>query len=426
MKQNFVRRHSRWYELLLFNAWVRMLGGCVLVVFVPCWLNWGTALNLRHLHPVQINTIITSATGFVASFIILQKLKTFPGTRALPFIMPTVLATWLTVFSVLLFLREETYSRPVLLGSFSLTLAWEFVGYFLAKRYKQPKLALVPFGRALELADVPQAETTILEKPDLGDRRYDGIVADLHGEILPQEWERFLAHCTLARIPVYHTQRVIESLTGRVKVDRLSENIFGSLQPSIIYSTIKRFIDCILAIILLPIFIPIFFITAISIKIDSKGSIFFLQKRIGYRGKEFIMYKFRSMKTNSYGKNFTICTEDPRITRVGSFIRKYRIDELPQILNILKGEMSFIGPRPESLELSTWYEKEIPFFSYRHVVRPGISGWAQVSQGYAAEIKGVGQKLQYDFYYIKHFSLWLDLLIVAKTIRTICTGFGAR
>ena len=117
---------------------------------------------------------------------------------------------------------------------------------------------------------------------------------------------------------------------------------------------------------------------------------------------------------------------DPRITKVGKFIRKFRIDELPQIFNILIGQMSFIGPRPESLELSMWYELDVPFFSYRHVVRPGISGWAQVEQGYAAEVDGMNVKLEYDFYYIKHFSFWLDTLITFKTIKTILTGFGAR
>jgi lipopolysaccharide/colanic/teichoic acid biosynthesis glycosyltransferase len=132
------------------------------------------------------------------------------------------------------------------------------------------------------------------------------------------------------------------------------------------------------------------------------------------------------MYIDKQGKGFTQGEDDPRITRIGKFIRKFRIDELPQIFNILLGQMSFIGPRPESLELSMWYEMDVPFFSYRHVVRPGISGWAQVEQGYAAEVDGMKVKLEYDFYYIKHFSFWLDILITFKTIKTILTGFGAR
>jgi lipopolysaccharide/colanic/teichoic acid biosynthesis glycosyltransferase len=123
--------------------------------------------------------------------------------------------------------------------------------------------------------------------------------------------------------------------------------------------------------------------------------------------------------------HFTI-DGDPRVTRLGAVLRRFRIDELPQIWNIVRGDMSWIGPRPEARALAEWYEDQIPFYSYRHIVRPGISGWAAVNQGNVAEIDAATAKLQYDFYYIKHFSLWLDLLIVAKTVHTVLTGFGAR
>ncbi|QHD94453.1 exopolysaccharide biosynthesis protein [Proteus terrae subsp. cibarius] len=168
--------------------------------------------------------------------------------------------------------------------------------------------------------------------------------------------------------------------------------------------------------------LPLLIITAILIKLDSKGPVFYNQQRMGYRDNPFKMYKFRSMRTDLNGKGFTSGTDNPRITRVGKFIRKFRIDEISQFLNVLKGEMSIIGPRPESLELSNWYEKEVHFFAYRHIVRPSITGWAQVTRGYAAEVDGMNLKLQYDFYYIKHFSFWLDVLVVLKTIRTIVTG----
>jgi lipopolysaccharide/colanic/teichoic acid biosynthesis glycosyltransferase len=178
--------------------------------------------------------------------------------------------------------------------------------------------------------------------------------------------------------------------------------------------------------LLFPIFIIILLIFSLWIKLDSKGTVFFSQKRMGYRGKVFTMYKLRSMYIDKYGTGFTGEKEDPRITKVGKIIRKFRIDELPQIINVLKGDMSFIGPRPESFELSKWYEKDVPFFAYRHIVRPGLSGWAQVNQGYAAEVDGMNIKLEYDFYYIKNFSFWLDVLIAFKTIRILTTGFGAR
>ena len=118
--------------------------------------------------------------------------------------------------------------------------------------------------------------------------------------------------------------------------------------------------------------------------------------------------------------------KDGRITKVGQSLRKLRIDELPQIINVLRWEMSWIGPRPEAQVLSVWYTSEIPFYRYRHVVKPGISGWAQVNQGHVAEIGEVHAKLHYDFYYIKYFSPWLDVLIFFRTIKTILTGFGSR
>lgn len=144
---------------------------------------------------------------------------------------------------------------------------------------------------------------------------------------------------------------------------------------------------------------------------------------MGYRGNVFTLYKFRTMTTEfdttqSERDRAITQDDDRRITRLGRFLRRTRIDELPQMINILRGEMSWIGPRPEAVPLSEWYEKELPFYRYRHIVRPGISGWAQVMQGHVAAPNEVLEKLHYDFYYIKNFSPWLDLLIVLKTIRT--------
>lgn len=426
VSKSLKRRHSRWYEVVLFSSLFQFFLGFAFVVLLPNWLRWGGVLFDWPLKSVQFNTLLANSVAYAVSFFILHKFKRFPGTRSLPFIIPTILTAWLVVVAVLLFLREDAFARQVLMYSFVLANIWAFAGFFIGRRFSQPKLAVVPFGRALELADTPHAIITLLDQPSLGGRRYDAVVADLHAEDLPDDWERFLAKCTLARIPVFHIQQLTESLTGRVKIDHLSENSIGSLQPSAFYSSFKRIIDFLCVFLLLPFFLPIMLATAVAVKLDSKGSIFYTQRRMGYRGKAFTMYKFRSMRNDIEGKGFTEGEEDPRITKVGAIIRKYRIDELPQILNVLKGDMSFIGPRPESLELSLWYEKDVSFFSYRHVVRPGLSGWAQVNQGYAAEVEGMTVKLQYDFYYIKNFSLWLDILIVVKTIRTIFTGFGAR
>lgn len=427
MHNKYQRRHSRLYEVILLNSWLQMALGYLLVVVLPGWMRWGANLFVWPLPDVQLNTMLANTVAYILCYYSLHKFKRYPGTRTLPFILPTVLLSWLLVFAVLLFLREEKYARQVLISSSLLALFWSFAGYFLGRRYSRVKLALVPFGRALELVGNKNAEIVQLQRPDLEGRRYDGIVVDLHAADLPDAWERFLAQCTLARIPVYHSQQMIESLTGRVRVEHLSENMFGELLPSASYALIKRTLETLLVLLTLPLWLPVMLITGLIIKLESEGPMFFVQERVGQGNRDFKVYKLRSMCKDSEkdGARFA-SANDMRITRVGKFIRKTRLDEIPQFINVLKGEMSLIGPRPEQRAFVQQFDTLVPFYAYRHVVKPGITGWAQVVHGYAADAEDTRIKLEHDFYYIKHFSLWLDILITVKTIRTILTGFGAR
>jgi lipopolysaccharide/colanic/teichoic acid biosynthesis glycosyltransferase len=211
-----------------------------------------------------------------------------------------------------------------------------------------------------------------------------------------------------------------------VEIEHLSENSLGSLLPSSIYLKLKRACDTAGVLIAAPLILMAGVVVALAVKLKDGGPVFFTQPRMGHRGEVFSILKFRTMRVGSHNGNHFTSGDDPRVTRIGRLLRRYRIDELPQAWNVLRGEMSWIGPRPESLPLSAWYEERIPFYSYRHIVRPGITGWAQVQQGWAAEVEEVTGKLHYDFFYIKHFSPWLDLLITVRTIRTVLTGFGAR
>lgn len=426
MNSNYQRRHSRWYEIILFNAWFQLAVGFLFIVIMPSIIRWPQLLeNFWPLNSVQFSTIAANSAAFLGSFIVLKKMHRFPGSRTLAFIVPTLIFYWLLVMAVLLFFRLD-YARSVLGGSFILANVWAFLGFFIGRKYYQPKLALLPYGQAPELAKNPNVVATLLAAPDLSGRRYDAVVADLNSE-MPNEWQRFLAECTLARIPVYHSKQLIERMTGRVKITHLSENIFGVLHPSPIYEALKRGIEVIAVAITAPIWVPIMLITGIIIKLETPGPMFFTQKRVGLGNKDFTVYKLRSMGVDSEKEGAQFAqANDMRVTRVGRFIRKTRIDEIPQFINVLKGEMSLIGPRPEQRTFVEQFEEEIPFYSYRHVVRPGITGWAQVTQGYAADEEETRIKLEHDFYYIKHFSLWLDVLIVLKTIRTMVTGFGAR
>jgi lipopolysaccharide/colanic/teichoic acid biosynthesis glycosyltransferase len=257
----------------------------------------------------------------------------------------------------------------------------------------------------------------------------DGVVVDLRADI-PGHWEQFLTSCVLSGVPVFHVTHAREMLSGRLDIRHLSENMLTSHDPHHAYLALKRIIDTLAAIVALVVLGPLLLLVGLLVKLDSPGPALFTQQRIMKGGSKFTIYKFRTMAAGvaaPLSRNDAMTRDhDPRITRFGAFLRKSRIDELPQIINILKGEMSWIGPRPEAAPLAEWYESQLPFYQYRHIVPPGISGWAQVNQGHVTDPDDVLDKLHYDFFYIKNFSIWLDMLIVLKTLRTMLTGFGAR
>jgi len=199
------------------------------------------------------------------------------------------------------------------------------------------------------------------------------------------------------------------------------------INPSASSIAIKHWFDISLILLFSPAIVPLMLITAMIIRIQSNGPIFFWQKRVGYQGEVFDMVKFRSMSTDSE-KNGSQFAEngDVRITRFGHFIRKMRIDELPQLWNIIRGDMSLIGPRPEQVVFVEEYKKTIPSYMDRHQVLPGITGLAQIKQGYVDDAEGTRTKLKYDLFYIRNISFKLDIYIVFQTLYTMATGFGAR
>lgn len=419
------RRHSRWYERFILNPVVLISLGAVLSITIPALKLWGWNFWLA-LDSVRVNTMVGAFSAFVLVGVILYRFLRYPGTSAVAYVMPTVTCVYSMLVSVFLFSRMD-YSRQVLIESFLICMLSCWLVYFFGRGYRKNKYAVVPVGKIDNLLDITQVEWRVLDKPDLGNIRYDAVVADFSEPGLANEWERFLAICALSHIPVYHTKQIFEALTGRVKLDHLHENQLGSLIPSSFYSFLKRSIDLFVSIVAIPCISPVMLITALLIKWESPGPVLFLQERVGQGNRCFFIYKFRSMFHDSEknGAQFAQ-NNDMRVTRVGAVIRQLRIDELPQFFNVLKGDMSLIGPRPEQRVFVEKFEKEIPFYSYRHIVRPGISGWAQVMHGYAADTDETKLKIEHDFFYIKNFSLWLDILIMFKTVRTIVTGFGSR
>ena len=224
----------------------------------------------------------------------------------------------------------------------------------------------------------------------------------------------------------------MERETGRVDLDTLNPSwlIFsdGFSSGRAVSSVLKRLFDVLASLLLLVLTLPFILIFALLVKLDSKGPAFFRQTRVGLYGQEFELLKLRSMRSDAEkaGEAQWAQKDDPRITRVGRFIRKTRIDELPQAYSVLKGEMSFVGPRPERPQFVTDLEDKLPFYAERHMVKPGITGWAQINYPYGASIEDSRSKLEYDLYYAKNYTPFLDLLILLQTVRVVLWPEGAR
>jgi lipopolysaccharide/colanic/teichoic acid biosynthesis glycosyltransferase len=410
------RRRIQLFGAMLFTALLPLL---FRLVFTPeaLWIS-------------SFNAFWANVVAVVLAMWLRLSVEPYPGIRSSLVILPTCAAAHAAVLAFFFFTRLP-YDRIAFVAGFALHVGWFYFVYFLAQRRANMQIGVVPIGDWSKLVDLSGVSWIRLDEPQIDlAARCDAIVADFSADLSPK-WEAFLADAALAGLIVYQVKPLAESLTGRVEIDHLSENSFGSLVPARGYFYLKTAIDTLTGIAILPLLLPVMLVAACAILLDDGGPIFFRQRRIGHRGTPFHVVKFRTMRIDLRGGSNTREAAmtghlDPRITRVGALLRRTRIDELPQVWNILRGEMSWIGPRPEAEVLSHWYVGEIPFYRYRHVVKPGISGWAQTNQGHVAEVEDIHRKLQYDFYYIKYFSPFLDLLILFKTMRTMLTGFGAR
>jgi lipopolysaccharide/colanic/teichoic acid biosynthesis glycosyltransferase len=374
-------------------------------------------------------SIVAAAFACILGTTLQRRVTAFPGTRELSYILPSYMSSYAIALAAIVVSRLN-YNRPFLILSVTFSVATAFILSFYSRRHSRRRFHVVPFGEVDVVTSSPEADWIFLTRPVRPSDVNAIIVADLKFDHAP-EWERMLAEAAIRGHVVYHTKQLCESLTGRVSIDHLSENSFGSLVPNLAYVKSKRVIDLTSALLLMPVLAPIFAVIAVLIKLDSAGPVFFRQRRMGYRGHHFSMIKFRTMHPrppvdNDHIDDAMTTDNDSRVTKIGRFLRRARIDELPQVFNIIRGEMSWIGPRPEAIILSEWYDREIPFYVYRHIVRPGITGWAQVNQGHVTDITSVTEKLAYDFYYIKCFSFWIDILISLRTVKTIVNGFGAK
>ena len=235
----------------------------------------------------------------------------------------------------------------------------------------------------------------------------------------------------LAGVKVEEATSWLEKLTGRIEVEQLYPSWFifaEGFRFSTVNRILRRIVNFIAAFCGLVLALPVLPFVALAVKISSTGPVFYRQERVGRGSETFYCYKFRTMRQDAEADTgATWATDDdPRITRVGKYLRLLRLDEIPQLWCVLKGDMHFVGPRPERPEFVKWLSREIPYYNLRHVVRPGITGWAQVQYKYGNTLEDAREKLQYDLFYIKNASIGLDLLIMFHTVKIVLLGRGAR
>jgi sugar transferase (PEP-CTERM system associated) len=296
--------------------------------------------------------------------------------------------------------------------------AYRIVGFVEEAETEPDAIAVAPvLGTPSELSQIVEA------------RRVDRIVvgvSDRRGHLPLNE----LLHAKLAGVRVEDAATTYERITGKILVDDLKPSwlIFSDgFRASRVSRAVKRTFDAGLAVVGIVLAAPLMLLTAVAIRLDSRGPIFYRQERVGENGRVFTLCKFRSMRVDAeQGTPIWAKDKDDRVTRVGRFIRKARLDELPQLWNVLRGDMSFVGPRPERPFFVEQLAAVIPFYMARHAVRPGVTGWAQVKYRYGASVEDALEKLRYDLYYIKHESLVFDFTILIDTVKVIMSGKGAQ
>ena len=252
-------------------------------------------------------------------------------------------------------------------------------------------------------------------------------VKEQRGGVLPM---RELIECRINGVPILDLAGFYERVRGEVPVESLKASwlIYGQgFAQDWLRTLIKRVFDISISLVLLLMALPVMLMTALLIKLESAGPVFYRQQRVGRGGSAFDVIKFRSMRLDAEKDGIARWAQarDPRVTRVGAFIRKMRIDELPQLLNVLRGDMSLVGPRPERPVFVDQLKQQIRFYDIRHSVKPGVTGWAQVRYSYGASVEDAVRKLQFDLYYVKNHSLFLDLLILVETVRVVLFREGA-
>ena len=404
------------YQKLIFSLII-----CALISIVIRNLITGAFINGQIHLESQITTFALCLIATLISANFLEYISKTPISNMTKYVLSVYTISYLTTGTIILIFRFD-YARIDFFVYVITTLIVSLSHYKDRVEYKTFLCISDDFPQNVgKKIGIRQANS----QADLDLNDLSGLVYRLSDFIDVAKVKSF-TDASLKGIPTIEIDQIEEVVYGYIPI-KSAPLLTLDIEQHKIYIYFKALIDIALSIILLPAVAIVIFFCAIAIKLDSRGPIFFVQERVGYRGKIFKILKLRTMYKET-SKEFarSAVVNDQRITRVGRFLRKYKFDELPQLLNIIKGEMSLIGPRPEPLNISNAYLEQFNFYALRHLVKPGISGWAAVMQGYVSELEDAKRKLEYDFFYIKNISMFLDLLIVIKTIKLLMTGRNSR
>jgi lipopolysaccharide/colanic/teichoic acid biosynthesis glycosyltransferase len=422
-----LRRLFNHQEFIVKPPWLLILDGVglavsLLLVFVQ--IESRVQEHDGRVFMILLTVFAVNARLFLGQ---MRSLETALGKNRTLLLLAPILASVTTL--VVQALSRSYYSGTALVIFTVLWSLWILLMRFIYQRHRPILKLLVidPCDFRSELAYLYRVRITTLQEPPKRFKGFDVVMVD-PARTYSHEWLQWLSHADMYGVRTMSAPLVLETLARRVPVNMLHGIwAFELLNGSSAYGFWKRVFDVLAVIFLSPFLLLLAGVVALIIYFDTGSPVLFRQKRLGRNGVPFTMVKFRTMKQNSEEKGAAFASHgDPRVTKTGQFLRKFRLDEIPQFWNVLKGDMSIIGPRPEQAGFAREFEDDIPLYALRHNVRPGITGWAQVMQGYAATVNETREKLCYDFYYVKHCSLGLDVRIVYLTIHTILTGFGSR
>lgn len=395
------------------------------------WMPWLVSTTSGSLMPSVVLLIVGASMAVYAAFLSWGHTAPRPSYgRALAIVASTMAFT-----SLGLVISRSYWSREWLL---SVAFFWFVLAillrFLLRRRPWSESMVVITAEKVLadDLGNSPHAEVEAIVDP-LGDPAEApliddaSLVVDLRA-VLSEDMARYVSSASVSGQRVRPLVEVYEEHTGRLPLVHIlgGWELTRPVQRSE-YAGVKRVIDVVFVALTVPLWIALWGIVWLAVRLDSPGPAIYRQQRVGRNGEPFTLIKFRTMVIDAEKNGPQFASEDdPRITRIGRLLRKSRLDEIPQLWNVLVGDLALVGPRPERPVFVEEFSRSIPFYDSRHLIRPGVTGWAQVHYGYADGEADTVEKLTYDLYYVKYSSLWLDIHILGQSIWTVLTGFGAR